>query len=95
MPTNKSKTTPTSNNKVNPRTSALTGAVIGAGVVAAGVMAIKNKHNQDKAKKIVDQIKAKASTFMHTAKDQAKLGKSKIEKTKKIATKSKKEVKKI
>ena len=87
----------TNNVKNVPNTiaAAETGAVIGAGVVAAGVVAMKNEKNQDKVKEIVDEVKAKASTYMKTAQGQVDDSKTKLEQTAVVAQKSNKEVKKI
>ncbi|NCS97311.1 MAG: hypothetical protein GW762_01850 [Candidatus Pacebacteria bacterium] len=82
-------------NVSNTVVAAVTGAVVGASVVAAGVVAMRNNKNQEKVKEIVDDVKAKASTYMKTANDQVADSKSKLEQTADAAKKSNKEVKKI
>lgn len=82
-------------NASNTVIAAVTGAVVGAGVVVAGAMAMRNDKNRDKVKEVVDEVKAKASTYMKNAQDQVADSKTKLEQTADAAQKSNKEVKKI
>ena len=95
MTDNKQKIKAESNGGVKTVIAAVTGAVVGAGVVAAGVVAMRNDKNRDKAKEIIDDVKAKASTYMKPALDQIDDSKSKLKETTAVAKESNKEVKKI
>ncbi|NCN06555.1 MAG: hypothetical protein GW946_01775 [Candidatus Pacebacteria bacterium] len=93
---NSTSKTASQSNSINPTVAAtITGAAIGAGVVAAGVVAMKNSTNQEKVKQVIDDVKAKASSYMRTAEEQVSNGKSKVEETKGVAHKSNQKVKKI
>lgn len=84
----------TNKNQKQTVVAAVTGAIVGAGVVAAGIVAMRNNKNRAKAKEIVNKVKAKASDYMKTAKDQADDGKTKLKQTAAAAMESKKKVKK-
>jgi len=89
---NKQKIKTNSNNRASTVAAAVTGAVVGAGVVAAGVVAMRNR---DKAREIIDEVKAKASTYMKTAQGQVDDSTSKLEQTAAVAKESNQELKKI
>lgn len=91
---NKQKSKSAEKSAASTLAAAVTGAVVGAGVVAAGIVAMQNDKNRDKAKKIIDGVKAKASAYMKTAEDQVEEGKEKLDKTADVAKGSGKKVKK-
>jgi gas vesicle protein len=48
----------------NPVGTALKGAVVGAGIVVAGAVALKDKKNRDKVKKVLTDVKDQATKHM-------------------------------
>lgn len=73
------------NRRFNPVVAMVTGALVGASAVVAGIVTMKNKDNQDKAKKIISDVKTKSITGIDNVQD-------KLEKT---GEKLKKEISKI
>jgi len=57
---------------VSPLIVAVTGAVVGAGVAVAGAVAMTNKHNQDKVKEVVGEVKDKSKKLGDIAKNTVK-----------------------
>lgn len=95
MINNKQKPPKQTKHSSNTVAAAVTGAVVGAGVVVAGIAAMRNDKNKAKAKKIIDQVKAKASSYMKKTQDQVDDNKAKLEQTALVTKESKKKVKKI
>ncbi|AKM81287.1 MAG: hypothetical protein UT13_C0001G0326 [Candidatus Pacebacteria bacterium GW2011_GWF2_38_9] len=91
----KQKTKGAMKNTSNVVVAAVTGAVVGAGVIAAGIVAMGNDKNKAKAKKIINEVKAKASSYMKKTQNQVDDSKAKLEQTATVAEGSKKKVKKI
>ena len=54
---------------VNPFVAAVTGIIVGAGVVTAGVMSLKNKDNRKKVKKVIDKVKTTSQDYLKKTKD--------------------------
>jgi len=65
---------------INPVAAAVTGAVVGAGLVVAGAAALSDKKNRDKAKQVLGNVKDKATTYMKDMKKEARDKKDKAEK---------------
>ena len=95
MLANKQKNTLKPKNISNAAASVITGAVVGVGVAVAGIAAMRNDNNKAKAKKIIDEVKDKASSYMKIAQDHSESGKTKLEQTAAITDEAKKKVKKI
>lgn len=49
---------------VNPAAAAATGAVVGAGLAVAGVVALKDKHNREKVKEAFSMVKDQAVEYV-------------------------------
>lgn len=49
---------------INPMAAAITGAVVGAGVAAAGAMALKDDKNRAKVKNMIDAVKTHATDHL-------------------------------
>lgn len=95
MINNKQKSPKQTKHNSNTVAAAVTGVVVGAGVVVAGLAAMRNDKNKAKAKKIIDEVKAKASSYMKKTQDQVDDSEKKLEQTAAITKESKKKVKKI
>lgn len=54
---------------VNPFIAAVTGIIVGAGVVTAGVMSLRNKDNRRKVKKVINKVKTKSQDYLKKTKD--------------------------
>jgi len=54
---------------MNPFIAAVTGIIVGAGVVTAGVMSLRNKDNRRKVKKVISKVKTKSQDYLKKAKD--------------------------
>lgn len=63
----------------SPVTSAITGAIIGAGVAVAGTMALKDEKNREKIKEMLTNAKDQAVDFMETVQKRADDKKTEIE----------------
>jgi uncharacterized membrane-anchored protein YhcB (DUF1043 family) len=57
---------------VSPLIAAVTGAVVGAGVAVAGAVAMTNKHNQDKVKGVIKDVKTKVDDTKTDVRDKTK-----------------------
>lgn len=77
---------------VNPVGAVIAGAVVGVGVAVAGAVALSDKHNRDKVKKALDNVKDQAIGYMEDIKKQAQDKKDKVQD--KLAE-GKKEVRKV
>lgn len=58
----------------------ITGAVIGAGVAVAATQVMKDKHTQEKVKKVFKDVTNQAKGYIDTLSSQAKEGSKTIEK---------------
>lgn len=65
---------------VSPMTAAITGAVVGAGIAAAGAMALKDDNTREKAKEFINSAKDKASDYMENVQNAVKGEAAEIEK---------------
>ncbi|OIP96370.1 hypothetical protein AUK40_05080 [Candidatus Wirthbacteria bacterium CG2_30_54_11] len=65
---------------INPVTAAVTGAVVGAGMVAASVLAMNDQANRAQLKGAVSKVKSRAKDVLHDVKKQAQLKRGEIEK---------------
>ncbi len=81
-------------NSINPIASAVTGAVVGAGVAIAAAQALKNENAKKKVKEVVTAAKDQAVEYINSHKDDVNLeeGKDKLKKV--IKNKSSKSNKK-
>lgn len=59
-------------NGVSPVTAAITGAVVGAGIAVVGTVALSDKNNREKIKKILTNTKDKAVDYVENMQKQAK-----------------------
>ena len=71
---------------VNSVAAVITGAVVGAGI--AGVVALKDKHNRDKVKEVLENVKDQATEYVENLKKMAE------DKKEEVVEKGKKEAKK-
>jgi gas vesicle protein len=76
----------------NPVAVAVTGAVVGAGVVVAGAAALKDKKNREKVKEVLTNIKDQAIDYME---DMQKRTQDKNDKAEKKLDEGKGKVKKV
>jgi uncharacterized membrane-anchored protein YhcB (DUF1043 family) len=67
---------------INPVAAAVTGAVIGAGAVVAGAIAMKDKNNQEKVEKVVNDTKEKFDQFRGKVKEVVEVAKEPMDETK-------------
>lgn len=65
---------------VNPVVAAVTGAVIGAGVVVAGAVALKDEKNRKKVKEVFKNVKHQAMEYMEDMQKHAEDKKDEVEK---------------
>ncbi len=77
---------------LNPVAVAITGAVVGAGIAVAGVMALKDEKNREKVKKVLNNVKKQATDYAEDV--QNKIRDEKEEAEKKLAE-VKEKVKKV
>lgn len=88
--------------QVNALTAVVTGAVIGAGVAIAGVVALADEKNRKRVKNTLSMLKDKALNFVDEATQEANVAKDMAEekvlegksKTKKVISDVKKTIKK-
>lgn len=64
---NNEKKVETKNDGVNPLVAGITGAIIGAGIVA-GAVVLNDKNTQEKVKIIVNDVKEKAESMIEDSK---------------------------
>ena len=64
---------------VSPVVAAVTGVVVGAGLAIAGVVAMKDKKNQEKVREAVDNTKDKAAELMKDVQEQASKTQDEVE----------------
>ncbi|HSA83647.1 MAG TPA: hypothetical protein VLF20_02055 [Patescibacteria group bacterium] len=76
---------------INPVVAAVTGAIVGAGVVVAGANALKNDKNRKKVKEVLSNVKDQAIEYIEDMQKQAQDKKGEVKE--KLAG-AKKEVKK-
>lgn len=81
---NQKQTQPKAKGGVNPFAAAVTGAIVGAGAVAAGVVALRSEKNRKKAKDYIKEVEGKLNR-----------SKNEITKLSESTNDSKEEVKKI
>jgi hypothetical protein len=76
-------------NQKKPVVAAVTGAIIGAGIVAAGVAALKDKKNREKVKKVLTSVKDNAKGILENIKKET------LDKKEDIKNKPREELKKV
>jgi hypothetical protein len=67
----------------NPLIAAIAGAIFGAGAAIAGTVALKDKKNRDKAKKVLTNVKNQALGYVKKIQKETKNEETKNEKTNK------------
>ena len=82
----------TQKTKINPFIKIITGVVVGAGIVTASVMSLKNKDNRKKVKKVINKVKTKSQDYLKKAKDF--INEDEVKETPKKVVTKKKSVKK-
>ncbi len=63
----------------NPVAAAITGAVVGAGVAVAGAVALNDKKNREKVKKVLNNVKNQAIGYMEDMQKQVQDKKDEVE----------------
>lgn len=64
---------------LNPVAVAVTGAVVGAGIAIAGVVALKDEKNREKVKEALTNVKDRAENYIEDVQKQARDKKDEIE----------------
>lgn len=82
----------TQKTKINPFIKIITGVVVGAGIVTASVMSLRNKDNRKKVKKVINKVKTKSQDYLKKAKDF--INEDEVKETPKKVVTKKKSVKK-
>jgi hypothetical protein len=80
MTTHNQKKQNQANSGINPVVAAATGAVVGAGAVIAGVVALNDQKNRAKVDKVVKDVKNHAKDHMAEVGDKFAEGKEKVRK---------------
>lgn len=68
------------NGGISSLVAAVTGAVVGAGVAVAGVVAFRDKKSRDTVKKVITHVKNQAVGYMEDMQSQAQVTKDEVEK---------------
>lgn len=72
----------------NPVAAAVTGAIVGAGVAVAGIVALKDKKNRKNVRRVLDNVKDQAVEYIEDMQKQAQDKMVEVEKNLRKAKKS-------
>ena len=95
MTNHSQKTQNEQKNGLDQITAAVTGAIVGAGVAVAGVIALKDEKNRNKVKQALIDVKGQAIDYIENIRNQAQDKKAEVKKIAKVVKNAKMEIDKI